>query len=516
MPKVTTGNRLQGNLPKIGIRPTIDGRRRASGSRLKSRPWTWRKSAAGFIAENLGMQAEKRSKCVIADTCIGGFAESATGRGKIRARGRRRFAYRHSLLVLRLRNHGHGPDAGPKRSGDSTAPSGPARFILPPCLPATPRRACRPSAFTAAMSRTPDDKTIPRDVQRKVAPVREIGDRRQRPCGTNHTSAWAAFPWASPVPSSTPISSKVIWAWRMKALTCRSSSAGSTRGFTTRQEFKRALAWVKENCREGNDYNATPLSKEKKEKDWEFIVKMAMIGRDLMVGNPKLEKLGFGEEALGHNAIAAGFQGQRQWTDHFPNGDFLETMLNTSFDWNGIRQPFVVATENDSLNGIAMLFGHLLTNTAQIFSDVTNLLEPGCGETGDRKKAHRPGVERHHPPDQFRARPASTVPGEQSRSGKPAMKPFWEITQGEVDKCIEGHGSRPADLRIFPRRRFLLDLRNQGRHAGHHVARQFCQGTGTGPADCRRAYGGPAEGHGRRRSWNGPIRHGRPPGLCRG
>ena len=107
-------------------------------------------------------------------------------------------------------------------------------------------------------------------------------------------------------------------------------------------------------------------SREQKNKDWETSVKMTLIARDLMVGNPKLEELGYGEEALGHNAISAGFQGQRQWTDHFPNGDFMETILNSSFDWNGIRPPYIMATENDSLNGVTMLFGHLLTNTAQV------------------------------------------------------------------------------------------------------------------------------------------------------
>ena len=105
---------------------------------------------------------------------------------------------------------------------------------------------------------------------------------------------------------------------------------------------------------------------------------MTLIARDLMVGNPRLAELGFGEEALGHNAIAAGFQGQRQWTDHFPNGDFMEAILNSSFDWNGIRQPYIVATENDSLNGVGMLFGHLLTNTAQIFADVRTYWSPAA------------------------------------------------------------------------------------------------------------------------------------------
>ncbi len=137
-------------------------------------------------------------------------------------------------------------------------------------------------------------------------------------------------------------------------------------------EYEEALAWTLANCPEGKDYNAPEKQKSRAEKDehWAKSVKMALIARDLMVGNPKLAEMGFGEEALGHNAIASGFQGQRQWTDHLPNGDFLEAILNSSFDWSGIRQPYIVATENDALNGISMLLGHLLSGSAQIFADV--------------------------------------------------------------------------------------------------------------------------------------------------
>ena len=127
-------------------------------------------------------------------------------------------------------------------------------------------------------------------------------------------------------------------------------------------------------CRSESD--SLQLSQARKDEIWEYVVKMTLIMRDLMIGNPILAKMGFGEEALGHNAIASGFQGQRQWTDHMPNGDFAEAILNSSFDWNGIRQAFVVATENDCLNGVAMLFGHLLTNTAQVFADVRTYWSP--------------------------------------------------------------------------------------------------------------------------------------------
>jgi L-fucose isomerase len=128
---------------------------------------------------------------------------------------------------------------------------------------------------------------------------------------------------------------------------------------------------------------------------------MALIGRDLMIGNPRLAELGYGEEALGHNAIASGFQGQRQWTDHFPNGDFMEAILNSSFDWNGIRQPFILATENDSLNGVAMLFGHLLTNTAQVFADVRTYWSPDAVKRVTGHELTGQAAQRHHPPPQL-------------------------------------------------------------------------------------------------------------------
>src|SRR5699024_4874562 len=147
-------------------------------------------------------------------------------------------------------------------------------------------------------------------------------------------------------------------------------------------EFERALKWTKENCHVGKNNNPEHLilSDKEYEEQWEFVVKMTIIARDLMVGNPKLKELGFDEEAQGHHAIVSGFQGQRQWTDHFPNGDFMETMLNTSFDWNGKRSPYLVATENDSLNGVSMLFNYLLTNTAQIFADVRTYWSPDSVE----------------------------------------------------------------------------------------------------------------------------------------
>ena len=198
-------------------------------------------------------------------------------------------------------------------------------------------------------------------------------------------------------------------------------------------EFQRALAWTKAHCREGKDHNppARQLSAAEKERVWEWSVKMAMIGRDLMVGNPQLAKLGFEEEALGHNALAAGFQGQRQWTDYLPNGDFMEAMLCSSFDWNGIRQPFVFATENDSLNGAAMLFGHLLTCTAQMFADVRTYWSAKAVKkaTGYELNGAAAGGLIHLINSGAAALDGC---GRQQLDGQPAMKPFWDISEAEA------------------------------------------------------------------------------------
>jgi len=203
-------------------------------------------------------------------------------------------------------------------------------------------------------------------------------------------------------------------------------------------EYELALAWAKEYCTEGKDYNGPEhkRSRSQQDADWETSVKMALIARDLMNGNPRLAELGFVEESLGHNAIAGGFQGQRQWTDHYPNGDFMEAILTTSFDWNGIRQPYMVATENDALNGVSMLFGHLLTGSAQIFADVRTYWSPTAVKrvTGYDLDGRAADGILHL----INSGPAALDgTGQQERDGQPAMKPWWEITPQEAGRCLE-------------------------------------------------------------------------------
>ena len=214
------------------------------------------------------------------------------------------------------------------------------------------------------------------------------------------------------------------------------------------EEFERALAWTKKNCRQYQDiYNgANGKSQADQEKVWEYVVKMTMIGRDLMAGNPKLAEKGFREEAEGHNAIAGGFQGQRQWTDHMPNGDFMETVLNSSFDWNGIREAFVLATENDALNGTAMLFGHLLSNSASGFSDVRTYWSKEAVKQATGYDLDVPGL------IHLINSGATTLDGSGQSldaEGNPVMKEPWNLTDADVENCLKATTWYPADRDYF-------------------------------------------------------------------
>ncbi|NLC85539.1 MAG: L-fucose isomerase, partial [Bacteroidales bacterium] len=244
-----------------------------------------------------------------------------------------------------------------------------------------------------------------------------------------------------------------------KYLGMRNESVDSTEiirrieeGIFDPEEFEKAMTWTEKYCKvnEGEDINRAEKQKDReaKDKDWEFVVKMTLIIKDLMLGNPKLEELGFKEEAIGHNANAGGFQGQRQWTDFLPNGDFSETILTSSFDWNGIREALSFATENDSLNGVSMLFGHLLTNTAQMFSDVRTYWSPDAVRrvTGKELEGKATNGIIH-----LINSGATTLDatGKQRLNGEPAMKEHWNISQEEVDACLAATTWSPANRDYF-------------------------------------------------------------------
>jgi L-fucose isomerase len=429
-------NRLIGGMPKIGIRPTIDGRRKGVRESLEEQTMGMARATADFLTKNLRHANGLPVECVIADTCIGGVAEAAQAAAKFSREG-----VGASITVTPCWCYGSETmDMDPyipKAVWGFNGTERPGAVYLAAVLAGHSQKGLPAFSIYGRDVQDAGDSRIPEDVQEKLLSFA----RASLAVATLRGKSYLAMGGVS-----MGIAGSIVdQAFFENYLGMRVESADMSE-FTRRleeriydpEEFERALSWVKENCREGEDYNPpeNQRTREQKDEDWETSVKMALIARDLMAGNPRLNDLGFGEEALGHNAIAGGFQGQRQWTDHYPNGDFMEAILNSSFDWNGIREPYILATENDALNGVGMLFGHLLTGTAQIFADVRTYWSPGSVKrvTGYELSGRAADGILHL----INSGPAALdAIGQQEIEGQPAIKPFWEITPEEVERCLE-------------------------------------------------------------------------------
>lgn len=222
-------------------------------------------------------------------------------------------------------------------------------------------------------------------------------------------------------------------------------------GIYDEEEFQKALAWVKEKCREGREPNPVTRAHTRQQKDaeWEFVVKMTLIIRDIMQGNEKLKEKGFEEEALGRNALFAGFQGQRMWTDYQPNGDFTEAILNSTFDWNGKRAPFVFATENDNLNGLSMVFGNLLTGRASGFSDVRCYWSPAAVERVTGWKPEGMAKDGFIHLINSGSTCLDATGASRDEAGRALMKRWWEMTDEDIDACLAATDWCPAELCQF-------------------------------------------------------------------
>lgn len=439
-------NRLIGDMPKVGIRPTIDGRRLGVRESLEQTTMNMAKAAARLIESSLRHSNGLPVQCVIADTCIGGVAEAARAAEKFRKEG-----VGLTLTVTPCWCYGSETmdmEPGiPKAIWGFNGTERPGAVYLAAAAAAHTQKGL--PAFTIYGRDVQDigDTNIPADVREKMLRFVKSGLALATMRGKSYLSVGGV---------SMGIAGSIVnqdffedfLGMRVECVDTSELVRRVEEKIYDEAEFKRAYAWVRQNCPEGKDYNSKKKSRQRKDWEWDFVVKCAMIVRDLMIGNKRLAGLGFGEEALGHNAILAGFQGQRQWTDHFPNGDFLEATLNSSFDWNGIREPLLVATENDCLNGVGMLMGHLLTDTAQIFADVRTYWSPeavsrvtGLELTG----AAAPGL--LHLINSGAA--ALDGCGKQTRNGQAVMKPFWEITPREAQACLEATTWSPAVYEYF-------------------------------------------------------------------
>jgi L-fucose isomerase len=448
MVKIKANNRLLGQLPKIGIRPVIDGRMGGVRESLEKQTMNMAKNAAHFLEENLTHSDGSSVECVIADRTIGGVAEAAMTVEKFRKE-----AVGLSLTVTPCWCYGSETiDMDPflpKAIWGFNGTERPGAVYLAAALAGHNQKGLPAFGIYGKDVQDIGDKEIPADVQEKLLRFARAGLAAATMKGKSYLSLGSVSMGIAGSIVNEPFFQDYL-GMRNEYVDMSEIIRRVDEGIYDREEFERAYKWVRKNCKEGKDLNITDkqFSRSKKDEVWEFVVKMTIIMRDLMVGNPVLEKLGFGEEALGRNAILSGFQGQRAWTDHFPNGDFMEAILNSSFDWNGIRQPYMVATENDSLNGTVMLFGHLLTNTAQIFADVRTYWSPASvkrvtGKTLQGKAAN--GI--IHLINSGAATLDGT--GQQEQKGKPVMKPWWEITKNEAQKCLDATTWYPANRGYF-------------------------------------------------------------------
>ncbi|MGW7158778.1 L-fucose isomerase [Paenibacillus taichungensis] len=447
--------------PKIGIRPTIDGRRKGVRESLEEQTMSMATSVAELLAAELRYPDGSPVECVVAESCIGGVNEAAAA-AELFSRSN------VGVTITVTPCWCYGTETMDMSPSIPTAIWGfngterPGAVYLAAVLSAHAQKGIPAFGIYGEDVQDGGDKTIPDDVREKLLRFSRAGLAAATMKGRAYLSIGSV---------SMGIAGSIVNdSFFQEYLGMRNEYVDMSE-LTRRieeeiydpEEYKLALAWVKENCSEGPDNNPAHLQTDRKRKEyeWETVVKMTQIVRDLMAGNPKLAELGFTEESMGHHAIVSGFQGQRQWTDHSPNGDFLESILNSSFDWNGKRSPYLVATENDSLNGVSMLFGSLLTHTAQIFADVRTYWSPDSVKrvTGHQLEGNaKDGI--LHLINSGSAALDGT--GQQSRAGEPVLKPFWEITDEEVQDCLKATSWRPASVEYFRGGGYSADFLTKG------------------------------------------------------
>ena len=400
---------------KIGIRPTIDGRRLGVRESLEDQTMRMAKSVAELLQSHIRHTDGTFVECVIADTCIGGVAEAAACAEKFKLNN-------VGLTITVTPCWCYGSETidmdphMPKAIWGFNGTERPGAVYLAAALAGHSQLGLPAFSIYGTEVQEANDTSIPADVKEKLLRFARAGLAVATIRGKSY-------------------------------LSIGSVSMGIAGSIVNQQFFQEYLGMRNEYGQDGIDVNSPENQRSPKERAelWENVVKMTIIARDLMVGNPKLAKLNFGEEALGHNAIAAGFQGQRHWTDHLPNGDFMEAMLNSTYDWNGVRPPYILATENDSLNAVCMLLGHQLTGRAQIFADVRTYWSP---DSVERVTGFRPEQGFLHLINSGSAALDGTGQHKDA-NGNPTMKPAWEVTEEDGKRCLEHTRWCPAVHEYF-------------------------------------------------------------------
>lgn len=443
------------NYPKIGIRPIIDGRWGGVRESLEGQTMQMAKAAGKLISENLRYPDGSPVQCVISDTTIGGGAEAARCADKFSSE-----IICGTLSVTPCWCYGSETiDMDPltvKAIWGFNGTERPGAVYLAAALAAHAQKGLPAFAIYGHDVQDRDDTSVPDDVKEKIlrfarcaVAVGWIRGKSYVNFGGVAMGIMGAYCHAEFLQKYLGI--RAEWVDMTEILRRIKLEIYDA------EEYKRALEWTKANCREGFDKNAGKnlAGIVKKSKvipaagDWEFIVKMALVCRDIMLGNPRIDEMGWHEEALGRNAVAAGFQGQRMWTDWLPNGDFMETMINTSFDWRGKRQPIPFATENDTLNGITMLLLNMLTGRATMFSDVRTYWSPEAVERVSGHKLHGVSSNGFLHLINSGATALDATGESKGTDGKHCMKQWWNMTGADISACLKATDWCRADYEYF-------------------------------------------------------------------
>lgn len=445
-------SRLIGDYPVIGIRPTIDGRRGVLDVRgsLEEQTMGMAQAAKKLFEENLRYTNGEPVKVIIADTTIGRVPEAAACADKFKKAG-----VDITLTVTPCWCYGSETmDMDPmtiKGVWGFNGTERPGAVYLASVLASHAQKGLPAFGIYGHDVQEADATEIPEDVKEKLLRFGRAAVAAATMRGKSYLQIGSITMGIGGSIISPEFFEEYL-GMRIESVDEVEIIRRMTEGIYDEQEFQKALAWTKEHCKEGFDKNPDFARKSDKEKEeaWEFVVKMMCIIKDLFNGNPNLPK-GCEEEAVGHNAIAGGFQGQRQWTDFYPNGDFAEALMNSSFDWEGARESYILATENDTLNGVSMLFNKLLTNSAQIFADVRTYWSPeavkkATGYDLEGKAAEGKGF--LHLINSGAA--CLDACGEvKDAEGNSVIKPFWEMTEADQKACLDATEWCPADNGYF-------------------------------------------------------------------
>ena len=437
--------------PKIGIRPTIDGRQGGVRESLEEKTMCLAKAVAELISSRVKYADGKPVECVIADGTIGRVGESAACAEKFEREGVGATLTVTSCWCYGSETMDMNP-YWPKAVWGFNGTERPGAVYLAAVLAGHAQKGLPAFGIYGHDVQDIDDNSIPADVAEKILRWARAAVAVAQMRGESYLSVGSQCMGIA--------GSIVNQDFFQTYLGMRNESVDETEilrrmdeGIYDHEEYEKAMAWTEKYCKvkEGWDKNRPDRQKtrEQKDADWEFVVKMTLIVRDLMQGNPKLREMGFKEEAIGHHAIAAGFQGQRQWTDWKPNGDFTEALMCSTFDWNGIRKAYVLATENDSCNAVAMLFGNLLTGCGQMFSDVRTYWSPEAVKRVTGKELTGLAANGMIHLINSGATTLDATGESVNAAGESCMKPCWEMTEKDAEACLKATNWLPADRDYF-------------------------------------------------------------------